>query len=181
MILATTSYFFRPTGFAISIAFIAQSAASSSCPARTASSAFAAIIFPMSIQRCHACPAETSSHTFGHLTSALPMSSASRSLKLIVSGQASLNSCITALENGCAVVTRARRAVDLSGLEFKLLRYFIERRGALLTRDELLEKVWGYDAMPVTRTVDVHVAALRQKIGAEHIITVHGLGYKFVG
>ena len=80
-----------------------------------------------------------------------------------------------------AAVTRARRPVDLSGLEFKLLRYFVERRGALLTRDELLEKVWGYDAMPVTRTVDVHVAALRQKIGAEHIITVHGMGYKFVG
>ena len=80
-----------------------------------------------------------------------------------------------------AAVTRARRPIDLSGLEFKLLRYFVERRGALLTRDELLEKVWGYDAMPVTRTVDVHVAALRQKIGAEHILTVHGLGYKFVG
>jgi two-component system alkaline phosphatase synthesis response regulator PhoP len=80
-----------------------------------------------------------------------------------------------------AAVTRARCPVDLSGLEFKLLRYFVERRGALLTRDELLEKVWGYDAMPVTRTVDVHVAALRQKIGAEHIVTVHGLGYKFVG
>jgi two-component system alkaline phosphatase synthesis response regulator PhoP len=46
-------------------------------------------------------------------------------------------------------------------LEFKLLRYFVERRGALLTRDELLEKVWGYDATPVTRTVDVHVASLR--------------------
>ena len=80
-----------------------------------------------------------------------------------------------------AAVRRARHPVDLSGLEFKLLRYFVERRGALLTRDELLEKVWGYDAMPVTRTVDVHVAALRQKLGAEFIITVHGLGYKFVG
>jgi two-component system alkaline phosphatase synthesis response regulator PhoP len=80
-----------------------------------------------------------------------------------------------------AAVTRARQPVDLSGLEFKLLRYFVERRGALLTRDELLEKVWGYDAMPVTRTVDVHVAALRQKIGAEFIVTVHGMGYKFVG
>ena len=80
-----------------------------------------------------------------------------------------------------AVVRRAREPVEISGLEFKLLRYFIERRGALLSRDELLEKVWGYDAMQVTRTVDVHVAALRQKIGAEFIVTVHGLGYKFVG
>jgi two-component system alkaline phosphatase synthesis response regulator PhoP len=80
-----------------------------------------------------------------------------------------------------AVVTRHRHPIDLSGLEFKLLRYFVERRGALLSRDELLEKVWGYDATPVTRTVDVHVAALRQKIGAEYIVTVHGMGYKFVG
>ena len=81
-----------------------------------------------------------------------------------------------------AEVTREGEAVELSGLEFKLLRYFVEHRGALLSRDELLEKVWGYEAMPVTRTVDVHVASLRQKIGApELIVTVHGLGYKFVG
>jgi two-component system alkaline phosphatase synthesis response regulator PhoP len=85
-----------------------------------------------------------------------------------------------------AAVTRDGDPVDLSGLEFKLLRYFVERRNALLTRDELLEKVWGYDAMPVTRTVDVHVASLRQKLERnpskpEFIVTVHGLGYKFVG
>ena len=47
--------------------------------------------------------------------------------------------------------------------------------------DELLDKVWGYGATPVTRTVDVHVASLRQKLGAELILTVHGMGYKFVG
>jgi two-component system alkaline phosphatase synthesis response regulator PhoP len=85
-----------------------------------------------------------------------------------------------------AVVTRDGAAVELSGLEFKLLRYFVEHRNALLTRDELLEKVWGYDAMPVTRTVDVHVASLRQKLERnpskpEFIVTVHGLGYKFIG
>jgi len=85
-----------------------------------------------------------------------------------------------------AEVTRDGKPVDLSGLEFKLLRYFVEHRGALLTRDELLEKVWGYEAMPVTRTVDVHVASLRQKLERnpstpEFIVTVHGLGYKFVG
>jgi two-component system alkaline phosphatase synthesis response regulator PhoP len=85
-----------------------------------------------------------------------------------------------------AVVRRDGQPVDLSGLEFKLLRYFVDRRGALLSRDELLEKVWGYDAMPVTRTVDVHVAALRQKLERnpsrpEFFVTVHGLGYKFVG
>jgi two-component system alkaline phosphatase synthesis response regulator PhoP len=77
-------------------------------------------------------------------------------------------------------------AVELSGLEMKLLRYFVEHRGAVLTRDELLEKVWGYDATPVTRTVDVHIASLRQKLETnparpEFFLTVHGMGYKFVG
>ena len=85
-----------------------------------------------------------------------------------------------------AVVRRGGRPVDVSGLEFKLLRYFVEHRGAMLTRDELLENVWAYDAMPVTRTVDVHVASLRQKVERnpskpEFILRVHGLGYKFVG
>ncbi len=85
-----------------------------------------------------------------------------------------------------AVVLRGGAPVELSGLELKLLRYFVEHRGALLTRDELLEKVWGYEAMPVTRTVDVHVASLRQKLETnpsrpEHFVTVHGLGYKFMG
>ena len=84
-----------------------------------------------------------------------------------------------------ARVTRDGRAVALSALEYKLLRYFVEHRGALLSRDELLDKVWGYDATPSTRTVDVHVASLRQKIERhpshpEHIVTVHRLGYRFV-
>src|SRR5262250_2890675 len=75
--------------------------------------------------------------------------------------------------------------VELSAREFKLLRYFIEHRGATLSRDELLNEVWGYNAMPSTRTVDVHVAWLRQKIEdnprhPQYIHTVHGLGYKFV-
>lgn len=80
-----------------------------------------------------------------------------------------------------AVVHRAKQVIELSSLELKLLRYLVEHRGAVLSRDELLEKVWGYDAMPVTRTVDVHIGALRQKVGAEFILTVHGMGYKFVG
>ena len=76
--------------------------------------------------------------------------------------------------------------MELSTLEIKLLRYFVEHRGAVVGRDELLDKVWGYDATPVTRTVDVHVASLRQKLEAnpskpEYIVTVHGLGYKFTG
>lgn len=76
--------------------------------------------------------------------------------------------------------------IELSALEFKLLRYLIENRGAALSRDVLLNEVWGYDAMPYSRTVDVHIAALRQKIEPNpsrprYILTLHGLGYKFVG
>jgi two-component system alkaline phosphatase synthesis response regulator PhoP len=85
-----------------------------------------------------------------------------------------------------AEVTRGGQRVELSAREFKLLRHFVEHRGATLSRDELLSDVWGYDEMPLTRTVDVHVAGLRQKVEAnprspEFIVTVHGLGYKFVG
>ena len=85
-----------------------------------------------------------------------------------------------------AEVFRDAEPVELSALEYKLLCYFIEHRGALASRSELLEKVWGYQAMPQTRTVDVHVASLRQKIEPnpsrpQFIITVHRLGYKFVG
>jgi two-component system alkaline phosphatase synthesis response regulator PhoP len=76
--------------------------------------------------------------------------------------------------------------VALSAKEFQLLKYFVENRGATLSRDELLDKVWGYQAMPSTRTVDVHVAWLRRKLEADaqrprFILTVHGLGYKFAG
>jgi len=76
--------------------------------------------------------------------------------------------------------------VELSSLEFKLLQYLIEHRGTVISRDTLLDEVWGYDAMPSTRTVDVHVAWLRQKIEInprrpQFILTVHGLGYKFAG
>jgi len=83
-------------------------------------------------------------------------------------------------------VTRGGVPVELSAREFKLLRHFIAHRGATLSRDSLLADVWGYDEMPLTRTVDVHVAGLRQKIegnpkAPEYLLTVHGLGYKFVG
>ena len=84
-----------------------------------------------------------------------------------------------------AEVRRNDAVVELSSLEFKLLRHFIEHRGALVTRRELLEHVWGYPGVLQTRTVDVHVASLRQKIERhpakpEHIVTVHRMGYRFV-
>lgn len=85
-----------------------------------------------------------------------------------------------------AEVTKDNEAIDLSAMEFKLLQYLIENRGDVHSRDHLLDAVWGYDAMPTTRTVDVHVAWLRQKLEQnprhpQFIQTVHGLGYKFAG
>jgi len=85
-----------------------------------------------------------------------------------------------------AEVTRDGRPLDLSAREFLLLKYLIEHREATLTRDELLNEVWGYHSMPSTRTVDVHVAWLRQKIEPnprhpQYLLTIHGMGYKFVG
>jgi two-component system alkaline phosphatase synthesis response regulator PhoP len=85
-----------------------------------------------------------------------------------------------------AEVTRAKTPLDLSALEFKLLKYFIENRGATLSREELLSRVWGYDAAIHSRTVDVHVSGLRQKIEPnpsrpQYVVTVHKLGYRFLG
>ncbi len=85
-----------------------------------------------------------------------------------------------------AEVTVNGQFIDLAAKEFQLLRYFIEHRGATLSRDELLHEVWGYNATPSTRTVDVHVAWLRQKLEPnprvpQYILTVHGMGYKFAG
>ncbi len=77
--------------------------------------------------------------------------------------------------------------VDLSEQESRLLQYLVEHRGeSVITRDTLLREVWGYESVPITRTVDVHIAWLRQKIEADpksprFIITVHGRGYRFAG
>lgn len=84
-----------------------------------------------------------------------------------------------------AEVTRENETVDLSAMEFKLLQHLIENRGVVHSRDQLLDAVWGYDATPSTRTVDVHIAWLRQKLESNpkhpnFIQTVHGMGYKFV-
>jgi len=81
-------------------------------------------------------------------------------------------------------VTRDGQIVNLSAREFQLLRYFIGHPGTTLSRDELLKEVWGYSARVYTRTVDMHVASLRQKLESDSrqprfILTVQGLGYKF--
>jgi two-component system alkaline phosphatase synthesis response regulator PhoP len=85
-----------------------------------------------------------------------------------------------------AEVTREGRPLTLSAREFQLLHYLIDHRGATISREELLNEVWGYQAMPSTRTVDVHVAWLRQKLEEnpkhpQFIHTLRGLGYKFTG
>ena len=71
--------------------------------------------------------------------------------------------------------------VELRPKEFDLLAYLIQNRGAVFSRDALLERVWGYDYAGGTRTVDVHVAQLRRKLGRPDLIrTVRGAGYKAV-
>jgi len=83
-------------------------------------------------------------------------------------------------------VTRDGKPVYLSGREFQLLHYFLERPGTTISRTELLRAVWGYDAAAFTRTVDVHVFSLRKKLEEEPkrpelIVTVAGVGYRFAG
>jgi two-component system alkaline phosphatase synthesis response regulator PhoP len=81
---------------------------------------------------------------------------------------------------------KAQQPIDLSPREFTLLRFLAERRGEVVTREQLLTIVWGYDASSTSRTVDVHIAKLRRKIEEQpedprFIVTVHGMGYKFMG
>jgi len=83
-------------------------------------------------------------------------------------------------------VTRKGKALDFSSKEFELLKYFLVHPGETLSRDRLLEEVWGYEHFPTTRTVDAHIVRLRQKVEPKpeeprFILTVHGTGYKFVG
>jgi DNA-binding response OmpR family regulator len=83
-------------------------------------------------------------------------------------------------------VLRAGSRIELSSKEFALLAYFIAHPAETLSRDRLLDAVWGYENYPNTRTVDTHIVHLRQKLEPNpeeprFILTVHGTGYKFVG
>lgn len=83
-------------------------------------------------------------------------------------------------------VLRAGQPVELSSKEFALLAYFVAHPGETLSRDRLLDAVWGYENYPNTRTVDAHIVHLRQKLEPNpeeprFILTIHGTGYKFVG
>jgi two-component system alkaline phosphatase synthesis response regulator PhoP len=83
-----------------------------------------------------------------------------------------------------AEVKKRGEPVEITARELKLLRYFIEHRGEVVPRERLLDQVWEYDDVPLTRTVDMHVAKLRKKIETDpadpkFIVTVHRMGYKF--
>lgn len=77
------------------------------------------------------------------------------------------------------------RSLKLSAREYEILRCLIEKEGEIVSRDELLNQVWGYDTLPNTRTIDAHIAKLRSKIEDQPnepklIVTIHGIGYKFL-
>ena len=81
---------------------------------------------------------------------------------------------------------RGQARIEFTAREFELLRYLVQHVGQVVTREQILNDVWGYEEYPTTRTIDNFVAKLRQKIeksphAPEHILTIHGSGYKFVG
>jgi len=82
--------------------------------------------------------------------------------------------------------SRDGKPIEMSPREFSMLDFFAQNQGKVVTRDQLLDAVWGYDHIPFTRTVDAHIAKLRKKIeenpaDPKHLITVHRMGYKFTG
>jgi two-component system OmpR family response regulator len=90
------------------------------------------------------------------------------------------------IDIGHHLITKAGKALNVTPKEFDLLTFLAKNKGLVLTRDKLLEKVWGYDYSGDTRTVDVHVRWLREKIEdnpdkPKHLITVRGVGYKLEG
>jgi DNA-binding response OmpR family regulator len=82
-------------------------------------------------------------------------------------------------------VTRGGKRVDLTERELRLLQFFAQREGKVVTRDEILNDVWGYEKFPTTRTVDNYILSLRKKLESEpaqpqHFLTVYTTGYRFV-
>jgi DNA-binding response OmpR family regulator len=76
------------------------------------------------------------------------------------------------------------RPLAMSALEFEAMRYLIRRRGDVVSREQLLKDIWGYQSSPTTRSVDNLMARLRHKLedrphAPRHILTIHGVGYKF--
>jgi DNA-binding response OmpR family regulator len=113
-------------------------------------------------------------------------------VKALLRRQAEIHSAMTEASFGDVYVDfkkqdaiKGKRKLDLSAKEFQLLKYFVEREGEVVSRNQLLDDVWGYEAMPTTRTVDNYILSLRKKIESnpskpKHLLTVHTAGYKFV-
>jgi two-component system alkaline phosphatase synthesis response regulator PhoP len=83
-------------------------------------------------------------------------------------------------------VRRKGKEQDLTSLETDILKYFVIHRGEVVSRDDLLEKIWGYESFPTTRTIDNHILKLRKKIEEDpshprYILSVYGEGYRFIG
>jgi DNA-binding response OmpR family regulator len=83
-------------------------------------------------------------------------------------------------------VRRKGKELDFTSLEMEILKYFIAHRGEVVARNDLLDKIWGYESYPTTRTIDNHILKLRKKIEDEpshpkYILSVYGGGYRFIG
>lgn len=83
-------------------------------------------------------------------------------------------------------VKRKDKELDLTSLEAEILKYFIAHQGEVITREALLDKIWGYEKYPTTRTIDNHILKLRKKIETdpshpEYILSIYGEGYRFMG
>jgi DNA-binding winged helix-turn-helix (wHTH) protein len=112
------------------------------------------------------------------LRGALSHSNSSEENKIVRFGRVSID--FLSME-----VRRSDRPVSLTAMEFKVLKFFVSNPSRVISRDQLLNEVWGYGNYPCTRTVDNHVLKLRQKLESEpadpiHFRTVHGIGYKFI-
>lgn len=106
-------------------------------------------------------------------------------LRRIRSGRGSLEGGVLAFEhmridNGSRQIWVDDQLVDLTATEFDLLRTLAEHRGMVMSREQLLEKIWGHEYYGELRVVDVHIGHIRQKLGGRFIVTVRGVGYRFL-
>jgi DNA-binding response OmpR family regulator len=82
-------------------------------------------------------------------------------------------------------VKRGKKNVEMSLKEFEIMKFFLKHEGEVVTRNQLLDEVWGYEVFPTTRTVDNYILMIRKKLESnpsipKHILTMHSAGYKFV-
>jgi len=90
------------------------------------------------------------------------------------------------IDFACFKVRRKGKELDFTSIEMEILKYLIAHHGEVVTRDDLLDKIWGYESYPTTRTIDNHILKLRKKIEGDpahprYILSVYGGGYRFVG